>query len=181
MNAFELNKIAGAVLSALLVIFGSRTLLDIALKEDKPEKPGWTLPISKPAPSESKSQAKKGFDARHVVGLIPNANAEAGKETFRRCQQCHTVEKGGRNLVGPNLWDIVGRKVGEQSGFAYSPALAQHAGNWTFEELARYLHDPKAAIPGNKMAFPGVKDDAELADLLAYLRTLSDTPAPVPD
>jgi cytochrome c len=93
---------------------------------------------------------------------------------------CHTGDKGGRNLVGPNLWGIVGRPRASHAGFPYSDAMKNHPGNWSFEELAKYLHDPRADIPGNKMAFPGVKDNAELADLLAFLRTLSDNPAPLP-
>jgi cytochrome c len=180
MNAFELNKIAGAVLSALLVIFGSRTLLDIAYNDKNERTPGYTLPFTERPLSDSKQQAAPAFDAEKVIAVLPKANAEAGKDAFRRCQQCHTVDKGGRNLVGPNLWGVVGRKVGEVEGFAYSEALKNRRSQWTLDELARYLHDPKAAIPGNKMAFPGVKVDAELADLLAYLRTLSETAPPQP-
>jgi cytochrome c len=179
MDAVEVNKVASAVLSALLVIFGGRTVLDIVYQEKKPEKPGWALPVTEPA-TEVKQQAPAAFDPSQVVALLAKANPDAGKDAFRKCQQCHTADKGGRNLVGPNLWDIVGRKVGEAPGFAYSEALKNHGGEWSFEELARYLHDPKSAIPSNKMAFPGVKDSDELADLLAYLRSLSDTPTALP-
>jgi cytochrome c len=180
MNAFEFNKIAAAVLSALLVMFGSRTLLDIAYSEKKAEKPGYTLPFTDGTLSDTKQQSAPAFDAEKVAALLPKANAVAGKDAFRRCQQCHTVDKGGRNLVGPNLWGVIGRKVGEVQNFAYSEALKNHSGQWTLDELARYLHNPKAAIPGNKMAFPGVKDEAELADLLAYLQTLAETPSRQP-
>lgn len=179
MDTFELNKVAGAVLSALLVIFGSRTVLEIVFKEERPQKPGWALPVEEPA-RKTEQQATAAFAPSQVVTLLAQANPDTGKDAFRKCQQCHTVEKGGRNLVGPNLWGVAGRKVAQVPNFSYSDALKNHAREWTFEELARYLHDPKTAIPGNKMAFPGVKDNAELADLLAYLRTLSDTPPPLP-
>ena len=178
MDAFEVNKTVGAVLSALLLIFGSKTLLDIVYKEHKPEKAGWALPITEvAAPSKEPAAA---FDPAPVLAALPKANAQAGQDTFKKCMQCHTPDKGGRNLVGPNLYGIVGRERAKQPGFAYSDAMKKHPGSWTFEELAKYLHDPKADIPGNKMAFAGVKDNAELADLLAYLRTLSDSPAPLP-
>jgi cytochrome c len=179
MDSFEVNKILGAVLSALLVVFGSRTVLDIALKEQKPEKPGWALPVTEPS-TEAKEQAPVAFDPAKVIAQLAQANADAGKDTFKRCQQCHTADKGGRNLVGPNLWGVVGRKVGQAQGFPYSEGMKSHGGEWTWEQLATYLHDPKAAVPGNKMAFPGIKDDAELADLLAYLRSLSDAPPALP-
>jgi cytochrome c len=179
MDAFEVNKIAGAALSALLVIFGSKTLLDIAYKEHKPEKPGWALPITE-APTTSTSTAQVAFDPAKVLELLPKANADAGQDVFKRCLQCHTPDKGGRNLVGPNLWGLVGRKVGEAPGFPYSEAMKTKGGEWTWQELIKYLHDPKAAVPGNKMAFVGIKDDAELADLLVYVRKLADAPAALP-
>jgi cytochrome c len=179
MDAFELNKIAGAVLTALLVIFGSKTLLDLVYKEHRPEKAGWALPITE-APTTSTAAAVVAFDPAKVVELLPKANADAGQDVFKRCLQCHTPDKGGRNLVGPNLWGVVGRKVAEVGGFPYSDAMKTHGGEWNWPALATYLHDPKAAVPGNKMAFPGIKDDAELADLLVYIRKLADAPAALP-
>lgn len=180
MDAFEVNKVAGAALSALLVIFGSKTLLDIVYKEHRPEKPGWALPITEAPVTGGGGAAQVAFDPAKVVELLPKGNADAGQDTFKRCLQCHTPDKGGRNLVGPNLWGVIGRKVAEVPGFPYSDALKAKGGDWNWVELAKYLHDPKASVPGNKMAFPGVKDDAELADLLTYVRKLADNPAPLP-
>ena len=179
MDAFEINKIIGAVLTALLLIVGSKTALDIVYREHKPEKPGWALPITEVAPA-APGKAAEPFDAKQVLALLSKASADGGKDTFKRCLQCHTPEKGGPNRVGPNLWGVVGRKPGSHSGFPYSDAMKNHKSDWTWQELAAYLHDPRAAIPGNKMAFAGIKDNAELADLLAYLRTLSDSPPPLP-
>lgn len=161
-----------------MVIFGGRTLLHIALK--KAGEAGLDPSSQQTRLLGEQVASGKSFDAgRRRSGI--KCQCRGGQRDISKVSTCHTVEKRGRKLVGPNLWDIVGLKVGELSGFAYSPSLAKHGGKWTFEELARYLHDPKAAILGNKMAFPRVKDDAELADLLANLRTLSDTPAPVPN
>ena len=178
MDAFEVNKTVGAVLSALLVIFAGKTLLDIAYKEHKPDKPGWALPITEVAHASKEPAAP--FEATKVVELLPKANPDNGQDSFKKCLACHTPQKGGPNGTGPNLWGVVGRKPGSHAGFPYSEAMKNKAGDWNWEALATYLHDPRTAVPGNKMAFPGVKDNAELADVLAYLRKLSDTPAPLP-
>lgn len=180
MDAFEVNKIIGAVLAALLLIVGSKTVLDIVYREHKPAKPGWALPITEVSHSAAPGKAAEPFDAKQVVALLSKASADGGKDTFKRCLQCHTPEKGGPNRVGPNLWGVVGRKAAQHAGFPYSDAMKTHSAEWTWQELATYLHDPRAAIPGNKMAFAGIKDNAELADLLAYMRTLSDSPPPLP-
>jgi len=180
MDSFEVNKIIGAVLSALLLIVASKTMLSIVYHEHKPEKPGWALPITEVAPTGGPEKPAEAFDAKQVLALLPKASADGGKDTFKRCLQCHTPEKGGPNRVGPNLWGIVGRHSGTHAGFPYSEAMKSHNADWTWDQLANYLHDPKAAVPGNKMAFAGIKDNAELADVLAYLRTLSDSPPPLP-
>jgi cytochrome c len=182
MDGFELNKIAGAVLTAMLVMASGRTLLDIALPDHRPEKMGWNIPVTKPPPGGAKKDAPPPFDPAAVLAMMPKANPDNGADIFRKCQACHTPQKGGPNLVGPNLWGIVGRKVAEAKGFEarYSPAMKGHGGEWTWKRLAEYLHSPAKTIPENKMQFEGVHDNADLADLLAYLGKLSDSPPPPP-
>ncbi len=176
MDSFELNKIAGAALSALLVIFGTKALLDVVYKEPKLEKVAYALPMTAPVAGAADAG---GFDFKQIAGLMPKANAEAGQDSFKKCAACHTPEKGGQNRVGPNLWGVVGRPVGVGS-FGYSDSMKGKGGTWGWEQLATYLYDPRAAIPGNKMAFAGVKDAADLADILAYLRKLADAPSELP-
>ena len=178
MDSFEVNKIAGAVLAAMLVIAGMKTLLDINFHKHKAEKAGWALPVEAIAAKPAEPEAP--FDVAAVLTLLPKANADAGKAVFKKCLACHTSDKAGRNLVGPNLWGVVGRKIAEAPGFNFSEAMKKHPGTWTWEELAKYLHSPVGAIPGNKMQFPGVKDNMDLADLLVHLRTLSDSPVALP-
>jgi cytochrome c len=178
MDMFEFNKIAGAALSALLLAFGMGTLLEVFSPPSK-AKPGYTLPV-KAAAATGGAAAAAAFDFKKVQPLLAKASAEAGQAAFKKCTTCHTPDKGGKNGQGPNLWGVVGKKLGAQEGFNFSDAVKNKGGTWTFETLASYIHDPKAYIPGNKMAFAGIKDDAELADMLAYLRTLSDSPAALP-
>ena len=97
------------------------------------------------------------------------ADAEAGRTSFNKCKICHTVEAGGRSVVGPNLHGMFGRKAGSTDNFAFSEVMKKSGIVWDDDSVPRYLRDPKGSMPGNKMAFPGIKDDKEMADLLAYL------------
>ena len=151
------------------------------MRHKKPAKPGYELPVQTTTAAEtSQPAAAAGVNFQEIAGLLQNASPEAGQAAFKRCSTCHTPEKGGRNMTGPNLWGIVGRPKGSQEGFNYSAAMKEKGGEWTYEDLANFIHNPRAFIPGNKMAFAGIRDNAEIADLLAYLRTLSDNPPPLP-
>ena len=180
MDSWEFNKIAGAVLSALLLAFGMNTFVEMLQGKAKAAKPGYELPVTAAVPGKA-AEPEKPFAFADVAGMLKSASAENGRDVFKRCAACHTPEKDGKPGQGPNLWGVLGRDLGTSATFPkYSAALKGKGGKWAFDNLAVYLHDPKGAIPGNQMAFVGVKDNAELADLLAYLRTLSDSPLALP-
>jgi cytochrome c len=105
--------------------------------------------------------------------LVATARADeaaSGAAELQKCKICHSLDKGGANRVGPALYGIFGRKAGSAAGFAYSDAMKQSGIVWDDETLAKFLRDPKDSLPGNRMSFPGIKDDAALGDLLRQLK-----------
>ena len=184
MDSWEFNKIAAAVLAALLVIFGGKEIIYIAGKGHAKEaqKAGYTLPVEVASASASGAAPKPaaGFDFAKVVALLPAATADAGAGVFKKCSTCHTPNQGGKNGQGPNLWNIVDRDLGKVDGFKYSKALIEKGGKWDYESLALFLHKPKKWLKGTKMAFGGLKKPQDIANLLAYLRSLSDNPVAYP-
>ena len=111
---------------------------------------------------------------------LANADVGRGKTAALQCRACHTVNEGGKPLIGPNLWGVVGRPKGSQDNFKYSPVMKEKDGNWTLEELDQFITDPKAFVPGTIMPFAGIADAAQRADVLVFLNSLSKEPAPLP-
>ena len=121
-------------------------------------------------------------EGSEVLALLATADPKQGEADAALCKVCHSFEKGGPNLVGPDLYDVVGRKIASVEGFNYSPALKAHEGQvWSYENLDPWLKNPQAFAPGTTMAFPGVPDAKKRANIIAFLRSLSDNPAPLPE
>lgn len=180
MDNFEFTKIAGAVLSALLVIFGFKTIIDSGAHGGAGEKPGYELPKEAAAGAAGAGTAAAPAGGGDVMKLLATAKADNGKSVFGKCKGCHSVEKGKPATVGPNLWGVVNRPKGSAEGFKYSDAMKAKGGNWTFDDLAKFLHAPKEFVPGTKMVFNGVPSASDEADLIAYLATLADAPVALP-
>ena len=129
---------------------------------------------------QAPARAEVPFDAKAVVARLAAADPEDGANAFRICAVCHSGEKGAPHKIGSNLWGIVGSRKAALPGFNYSVALKAKGGTWSYEDLAEYLHNPRTYAPGTSMAFAGMVDSGRIANLIAYLRTLSDNPAPLP-
>jgi cytochrome c len=173
----ETNKIAGAVFGSLLFVVGVNVIAGGVFAPHKPEVPGYDLP----APEEAAAgAAAAAAPTEPLPVLLAKADPAKGQASAKKCASCHTFENGGANKVGPNLYGVVGRPVASHAGFNYSAALKGKGGEWSYEALNDFVHNPKGAIPGTIMAFAGVAQAQERADLLVYLRTLSDNPAPLP-
>ncbi|WP_285293721.1 c-type cytochrome [Aureimonas altamirensis] len=180
MNSFEANKIFGAVLGTVFVLFGGSLLAEVIFHSEAPERPGFAIEVP-----EDTGAAAEAPAAVPIAVLMQDADAEAGAAVFKRCQACHSGEKGGPNLVGPDLWDIVNRPIAVHEGFSYSAAMTafseDHSVHWDYEHLNGFLHNPRQYVSGTAMSFAGINNDGDRADLIAYLRTLSDNPAPLPE
>ena len=143
--------------------------------------PGQPHPAQMPAAASAAAGAATAAPAADFKTLLASADPAAGEKVFGKCKACHNTEKGGANQVGPNLWGVVGRPIAQHEGFSYSQALSSHAGGtWTYDELNSYLTSPKAWAPGTKMTFAGLSKPEERANVIAYLRTRSDSPPPLP-
>jgi cytochrome c len=178
MDSFEMNKILGAILGCCLIVVALNIASGAIFAPEKPAKPGFTIAV----PKQETPGAQQPQQPAEVplAQLLANADSKRGEQTAQVCQACHSFEKGGPTKIGPNLWGIVGRMRASIAGFDYSNGMKSKGGTWTLEDLNTFLTSPSSFVPGTKMTFAGIPQGGRRADVLAYLNTLSDNPAPLP-
>jgi cytochrome c len=172
------NTAAGCFLASALFAMVVGKVSNAVVDPHHLEKPA--IAVSDEAPTETASAAPA--ELAPIGPKLKDANVDHGKALFQQqCFTCHTIDKGGVNKVGPNQWDIVGRPKGSHEGFSYSSGMKAMGGNWTYEDINHMIFKPTAFVKGTKMAFAGLPKEQDRADVIAYLRTMNDSPPPLPE
>jgi cytochrome c len=177
MDSFELNKIIGAILGTCILLLVTSFAAGAIFSPVLPEKPGFEIAVKEEAHGDAKEAAAP---SEPIEKLLQTASVEKGAAAAKKCAACHTFEKGGPNRVGPNLFGIVERARATEAGFNYSAAMKGKGGKWTYDDLNKFIANPKGFIPGTAMGFAGIPKDSERADVIDYLHTLADSPVPLP-
>ena len=178
MDSFEINKIVAAVLMVALLVIGIGKLSDVIFHVEKPKIPGYAVEVEK---TITVTTAVATDDNKvDIVALMAMGDVATGEKVFKKCAACHSIIKGGKNAIGPALYNVVGRKIGSVAEYKYSKALAAYGKEWTFEELNGFLIKPAKWIKGTKMAYAGLRKEKDRASVIKYLNQNSDNPTPLP-
>ena len=180
MDSFEINKIIAAVLLVALLIIGIGKISNLIFHVDKPEKPGYVVEVEQVSTNNTQSTLDVTEEKIDITALMAMGDIATGEKVFKKCAACHSINKGGKNNIGPALYNVVGRKVGNVNDYKYSKALLEYNKEWTFEELNGYLIKPTKWIKGTKMAFAGLRKEKDRASVIKYLNENSDSPLPLP-
>ena len=181
MDSFEWNKIAGAVLATVMFVLVIKFASDAIFEAPIPAKPGYVVEGVTEEASNASAPAAPTEEALPDFGtVLPAADAAAGQKISTRCEQCHDLSKGGPDKIGPNLWGVIGRPRASRASFTYSSGMSADHAPWTFDKIFRFIRSPQAYVPGTKMSFAGITSAKDRINLIAWLRTQSDSPVAIP-
>ena len=179
MDSFELNKIVAAVLMVALLVIGIGKISNIIFHVEKPKTPGYNVEVEQVSTALN-SGAETVEEKVDIAALMALGDVASGEKIFKKCAACHSIVKGGKNKIGPALYNVVGRQVGAASDYKYSKALVGYKESWTYEELNGFLLKPAKWIRGTKMAYAGLRKEKDRASIIKYLNQNSDSPLPLP-
>jgi cytochrome c len=174
-SSLEGNKIFAAILTAAIVASASGVVSRIVYAPHELEENVYEVDLAAIGVEEEEPE-----EAAPIAARLASADPAAGEAGTKACTSCHGFEQGAANKVGPPLWGIVQTDIASHD-FEYSSAMAELEGAWTYENLDAFLASPRNWLPGTKMSFAGINDPEKRADVIAYLRSLSDSPAPLPE
>jgi cytochrome c len=179
MDSFELNKIIAAVLMVVLLVIGLGKIADGIFHVQKPKNPGYLVETESQLTSGT-SQAIETVEKIDIAAVMALGDIVSGEKIFKKCAACHSINKGGKNKIGPALYNVVGRAVGGVDDYKYSKALASYGKEWTFEELNGFLTKPSSYLKGTKMSYAGLRKEKDRASIIKYLNQNSDNPKLLP-
>jgi|TARA_B100000214_G_scaffold196286_1_gene142071 cytochrome c len=177
MDSFEINKIIGAVLITVLIVFGIGKVSDVIFAVKKPDIAGYKVEVLDENNDLKTTDTESTID---ISALLAMGSVEHGEKVFKKCKACHSIKEGGGNKIGPKLWSVMFRPVGSIADYKYSKALSEYKKEWTWEEMNGFLIKPAAWIKGNKMGFAGLKSEKDRASVLLYLNKNGSNPKSLP-
>ena len=181
MDSFEINKIIASILLVALLIIGISKISNIIFKVDKLDSSAYKVELpDNGAKQISEENTMKADEKVDISALMALGDIAHGEKVFKKCTACHQIAVGGKNMVGPNLWGVIGRTSGSISDYKYSKAMVAYAKEWSFEEMNSYLIKPQAYIKGTKMAFAGLRKEKDRASVILYMNSKGDNPKPLP-
>ena len=180
MDSFEWNKVAGAVLGTLLFVMVIRIGTEVLFEPTEPAKPGYIVEGVSEGAGGGASSAPTVEALPDFGTVLAKADVAAGASIAQRCTQCHDITNAKTIKIGPPLWGIINRPRASVAGFSYSSGMKSGSDPWTYEHLFRYIKSPAIMVPGTKMSFAGLRSAEDRINLLAFLRTNADSPAPIP-
>jgi cytochrome c len=177
MNSFELNKVLGAILGTCLVLVAMHIASGAIFTPEPPAKPGYVIEVKAEQPAQGAAAAPAEVP---IEQMLPTASVQQGQNDAKVCLTCHNFGKGQGDKVGPDLYGVVGRQIASEAGFNYSSQLKAKGGTWTFDELNKWIENPRADVPGTLMTFGGVPSEKQRANIIDFLNSNSDKPEPLP-
>ena len=180
MDSFEINKIIAAVLLTALIIIGIGKFADMLFHVEKPKQSAYQIDGLEKAVVSTEKGETKTLEKVDIAQLLAMGDLAHGEKVFKKCSACHMIASDGKNMIGPNLWNVIGRKAGSVSDYKYSKAMVAYAKQWSFEEMNSYLIKPQAYIKGTKMAFAGLRKEKDRASVILYMNSKSNSPKPLP-
>ena len=181
MDSFEINKIIAAILLTALIVIGIGKFADVLFHVEKPKESAYQIEGLEIVSNEKKSDNNvKEIAQVDIAQLLSLGDLAHGEKVFKKCSACHMIASDGKNMIGPNLWGVIGRTAGSISDYKYSKAMVAYGKEWSFEEMNSYLTKPQAYIKGTKMAFAGLRKEKDRASVILYMNSKSATPKPLP-